>query len=72
MSEKGSEKSIAQIDYERDTERIRQGKKARNVSPKCRREEHGDCDCSSLICLCECHRVVIDYFGSSVEEEPSQ
>lgn len=51
-------------DARRDAERIKRGEKARNVSPECWREEHGDCDCSRLICRCECHRVVIDYFGA--------
>lgn len=54
---------LSRGDYERDTERISRGEKARNVSPQCWREEHGDCDCSALICRCECHRVEIDYFA---------
>lgn len=53
-------------DYARDTERIKRGQQARNVSPECWRNEHELCECNALICRCECHRVELEQLKAKV------
>lgn len=61
---------MSNTDYERDMERIERGENARNVSPECGRGNHELCECSALICRCECHRCLeAKWIGATLDGE---